>query len=87
MPPPALQGATTRLAAKTAPAGGRLGALVLQFERHNRSPQPVSPDLASLRRAPGRDPLRGAERDRDCNNRRPGGLCFRFGAGLRIYRT
>jgi hypothetical protein len=52
-PLPALQGATPRQAAKTASGRERLEALFLQFERHNESPQPFSPDVSSLRRALG----------------------------------
>ena len=46
-----LHGATPREAAKTASGRERLEALFLQFEQYNESPQPFSPDVASLRHA------------------------------------
>ncbi|MGB5465090.1 MAG: SEC-C metal-binding domain-containing protein [Sedimenticolaceae bacterium] len=52
-PLPALQGATPREAAKTSSGRERLEALFLQFGQFNESPQPFSPDVASLRRALG----------------------------------
>ncbi len=50
---PALKGETPREAAKTASGRERLDALFMQFEQHNESPQPFSPDIPALRRALG----------------------------------